>query len=146
MRFFPLVRRFLLPCLLPAVLVAGCQAEPARPAASAAPQAAVAQDGGGDTLARLHALAADRPCVNDGQCHSLALGASPCGGPETYLAWSSARISPGEIDALGKAYAVQRRDANAKSGRMSTCRFTPDPGAVCRAGVCELGAPAMQVR
>jgi hypothetical protein len=145
MRFQSSLRRLFLACLLPAVFSTGCQADATQPARPAAMQASGPQTAAGDTLSRLHALAADRSCADDRQCHSLALGASPCGGPEAYLPWSSAHAAPDRIAALGKEYEAARRDANARSGRMSTCRFTPDPGAVCRAGVCELGA-AMQVR
>lgn len=141
MRFPTFLPRLLMPSLLAVgsvVFIAGCQVH--------ATQAAVAQSAAPDTLSQLRALAADRGCTDDGQCHSLALGATPCGGPDAYLAWSSAHTSPDTIRALGKQYEAERRDANGRSGMMSTCRFTPDPGAVCRAGVCELGAAAIGAR
>jgi len=104
------------------------------------------QTGQGDTLARIRALAADAACTEDSQCHSLALGARACGGPEGYLAWSSAHTRPAEIQALGQQYQAERRAANTASGTISTCVFLPDPGAECRAGTCQLrknGAPAV---
>jgi len=102
-------------------------------------------DGQGDTLARIRALAGVPACSDDSQCHTLALGARACGGPESYLPWSSAHTSQAAIQALGERYKEERRAANAASGAMSTCQFMPDPGAVCRAGTCQLrqgGAPA----
>lgn len=42
--------------------------------------------------------------------------------------------------ALGERYQAERKASNAASGMMSDCRFIPDPGAVCRAGTCQLGA------
>jgi hypothetical protein len=144
MRFLSLCRRFLFPCFLPVMLASGCSADTARPAAPAAPAASVVPGHAGATLARIQSLAAAPSCTEDSQCHSLALGASPCGGPEGYIAWSSARTPADGIRALGRTYEAERRDANARSGMISNCRFTPDPGAVCRAGVCALGT-AMQV-
>jgi hypothetical protein len=91
-----------------------------------------------DTLARIRSLAANTGCSDDSQCHSLPLGTRACGGPESYLAWSSAHTPQAEIEALGERYKEERRAANAASGMMSTCQFMPDPGAVCRAGTCQL--------
>jgi hypothetical protein len=109
----------------------------------AVPQAVQAPGNGqGDTLARIRALAATPSCSEDAQCHTLALGARACGGPESYLPWSSARTPQAEIQALGERYKEERRAANAASGAMSTCQFMPDPGAVCRAGTCQLGTGA----
>ncbi len=78
-------------------------------------------------------------CSSDAQCHTLAIGHKSCGGPESYLAWSSANASQGELQALAERYQQERRSADAASGMVSNCRFMPDPGAVCRAGTCQLG-------
>jgi hypothetical protein len=126
-------------------LVTACAAQNggehgAAPAPAAAAPAPGPAGGQGDTLARIHALVGTPSCTEDSQCKTLALGAQPCGGPEDYLAYSSAHTLEPELRALGDAYGAQRRAAHAQAGRMSNCRFTPDPGAVCRAGVCTLGA------
>jgi hypothetical protein len=129
------------------LLLAGCAAcstgaspEGARPATQPVVQAP--RDGQGDTLARIRALAGTPSCSDDSQCHTLALGARACGGPESYLPWSSAHTRQAEIQALGERFKEEQRAANAASGAMSTCRFMPDPGAVCRAGTCQLGTGA----
>jgi hypothetical protein len=96
--------------------------------------------GQGDTLPRIRALVGTPSCSADSQCKTLALGARPCGGPEGYLAYSTARTLDTEMRALGERYAAERRAANSAAGRMGDCRFTPDPGAVCQAGACTLGA------
>lgn len=129
------------------LLLAGCTAcstgatsEAARSGAAAAQQQVQPpRDGHGDTLARIRALAGAAACSDDAQCHTLALGTRACGGPESYLPWSSAHTAQAEIQALGERYKEERRAANDASGAISTCRFTPDPGAVCRAGSCQLG-------
>lgn len=64
-----------------------------------------------DTLARVHALVGTPSCTEDKQCRTMA---------------------------LGDIYRAERREANTQSGRVSTCTFVTDPGAVCRAGACEL--------
>jgi hypothetical protein len=94
------------------------------------------------TLRRIQALVGIPSCSSDAQCHSLALGARACGGPERYLAWSSAHTAEAELHALGEQYQAERRAANTADGRMSNCRFMPDPGAVCKAGTCQPGAGA----
>ena len=109
------------------------------PASAASPRAQAAQDAQGDTLSRIRAMVGTPACSSDAQCHTLAIGHRACGGPESYLAWSSASTPQAELQALGERYQQERRAADAASGMMSTCRFMPDPGAVCRAGTCQLG-------
>ena len=151
--------------LLLAACASGCVgAESAQPAAGshaailrAGPGAAgqggtatgAAQPAAADaTLRRIQALVGTPSCSSDAQCHSLALGARACGGPERYLAWSSAHTPEAELQALGAQYQAERRAANTADGRMSNCRFMPDPGAVCKAGTCQPnaggGAPGAQ--
>jgi len=106
-------------------------------AACAGPAATPARPDPNDTLARVRALVGGAGCTDDSQCHSLALGARPCGGPEGYLPWSSKATSPDEVQALGALYKAEREQANRASGRVGDCRFQPDPGAVCRGGTCQ---------
>jgi hypothetical protein len=134
------------------LLLAGCAAcsTGATTQASQAPQATQArtapQQGQGDTLARIRALVGTPACSGDEQCHTLALGARPCGGPESYLPWSSAKTSQAELEALGERYREERRAANKASGGVSTCQFLMDPGAVCRAGTCQPGGGGLPLR
>ncbi len=133
------------------LLLAGCTAcsigatpsspqVPQVPQAPQAPQSKPAANASqGDTLARIRAMVGTPSCSSDGQCHTLAIGHRACGGPESYLAWSSASTPQAELEALGERYQQERRAADTASGMMSTCRFMPDPGAVCRAGTCQLG-------
>jgi hypothetical protein len=111
-------------------------ASPQTPPAQGAKPAAGAQ---GDTLARIRAMVGTPSCSSDAQCHTLPLGHRACGGPESYLPWSSNKTSQAELQTLGERYKEERTAADAASGMVSTCRFMPDPGAVCRAGACQLG-------
>lgn len=125
------------------LILAGCAActTIAAPQAPQAPQTRAAPaEGPSDTLGRIHALVGAASCSSDAQCHTLPLGARACGGPDSYLPWSSEKTSQAEIQALGERYKEERRAANKASGAISTCQFLMDPGAVCRAGTCQLGA------
>ncbi|WP_036213511.1 hypothetical protein [Massilia alkalitolerans] len=92
-----------------------------------------------DTLGSLRALVGDAACSDSAQCRTLPLGARACGGPEAYLAYSTAKGSEAQLRSLAERYQAERRAANKASGMMSTCQFMPDPGAVCQAGRCQLG-------
>lgn len=124
--------------LLSLIFLLGCTAcgtsappvTPAPPAARSAPPA---------LLAEMRALAGAAACTDSAQCKTVPLGARACGGPEGYLAFSSATTAVAPMEALAARYAEQRRAAHAASGMLSTCQFMPDPGAQCRAGVCVLG-------
>jgi hypothetical protein len=124
------------------LLLAGCTActgAATQTAPSQGAPAPAAQAGAGDTLARIRAMIGTPSCSGDAQCHTLAVGHKSCGGPESYLAWSSGKTSEAELQALAERYKEERRAADAASGMVSNCRFMPDPGAVCRAGTCQLG-------
>lgn len=140
---------FLLSVPLCCVLLGACaghegQARAPAPVPAAVPASAAGQNG--DTLARIHALVGTPSCSADNECRTLALGARPCGGPEAYLAYSTAHTPEAELRALGDVYRAERRGANSRAGMMSDCRAWPDPGAVCQAGVCTLGAAAPVAR
>jgi len=133
--------------LLAACAASGCgaqsgsqQAPAPVAAAKAAPDTSLAAPG--DTLTRIRTLVGSPTCTSDAQCHTLPLGAKSCGGPEGYIAWSSAKTQEAELRALGDSYKEQQRAANAASGMMSTCNFVPDPGAICKTGICQLGSGA----
>lgn len=128
MRSFPFL--ILLACAACVACAATARA-PAKPKAGAAAPA-------GDTLAQIRALIGDAACTDSSQCHTLAIGARPCGGPQAYLPWSSARTDGAALAVLGERYRKEREAAIAASGEMSTCQFLPDPGASCRAGTCQL--------
>ncbi len=117
--------------------------DPGRKTAMPPPAAAVAPSNdaaaGQDSLARLRAAIGSAACTDNGQCRSLPVGARACGGPEAYLAYSTAGGKEAELRAMAEQHQKERQAANARSGMMSTCRFMPDPGAVCSAGTCQLG-------
>ena len=84
-------------------------------------------------------------CDNDRQCHSLGVGLKACGGPETYIAWSSKSGNRERLLDLVTHHRDARKKEHESSDMASNCRFVPDPGAVCRSRapdgkrVCQLG-------
>lgn len=111
---------------------ASCGMRAAAPSASATARAAPG------LLDQIRTLAGSADCTDSSQCRTLALGARACGGPEAYLAWSSAHTDAAALQALAERYRNERKAALAKSGQLSDCRLIPDPGAQCRAGHCQL--------
>jgi len=93
----------------------------------------------------------DAACDGASQCRTIAIGSKACGGPERYLAWSSARTDGAWLARVASQYAAARRLDDEKSGLMSTCEQIIDPGATCRQQRCVLlprgpgagGAPLM---
>jgi hypothetical protein len=136
--------------MLNLLLLLACTACSAGPGPASGPASAPAPapapstpEAGGGLLPQIRALAVNASCTASSQCHTLALGARACGGPESYLAYSDAATPADPLRALAARYAEQRRAENAKSGIMSTCQMLVDPGAVCQAGSCQLRtAPA----
>jgi hypothetical protein len=87
-------------------------------------------------------------CTQDTECQTLPLGHKACGGPEAYVAWSSRTSNSERLHELGRRYAELSRAETERSGMMSNCMVTPDPGARCAASRCVLreraGLPAAQ--
>lgn len=131
MRQYPLRPRWF-PSLLLVLTLSACSA----PASAPAP--APRGEGAASLLASLRTLAASVGCTDASQCKSIAIGARACGGPEAYLAYSTALTDPAQLQALALRHAEQRRIEVASSGMLSTCAMLPDPGATCRAGACRL--------
>ena len=94
----------------------------------------------GDTLARIRAMTADATCTEHGQCRTVPVGATPCGGPQEYLPYSMTRTNEKALLELAARYKAERQAQNGAGGMMGACRYIPDPGAVCTAGACQLGA------
>jgi hypothetical protein len=121
------------------LLAAGCQSQ--TPSASP-PSRATAVDADlhaeADLRARISSEIGDAPCSSDAQCRTLPIGAKACGGPEVWLPWSTQKGRANELQAMGDQLATMQRRRNERSGALSTCQYSPDPGAVCLAQRCLL--------
>ncbi len=90
-------------------------------------------------LAQIQAELGDAACDGPQQCHSIAVGAKPCGGPDGYLAWSSKRTDEKKLRSLIEQHALARKHENLRNNMASTCVFETNPGATCQAARCSLG-------
>jgi hypothetical protein len=113
-------------------------------AAAGAPDAAAPVDAAA-LLAAIQGEIGDAACDTDAQCHSIAVGAKACGGPEAYLAWSDKLARPAPLADLAARHRAARQLEGQRGRLQSNCALVPDPGAVCRPRasddrrVCQLG-------
>ncbi len=111
---------------------AGPNQVPATPPA----KVAAAKPATGNLLQQIKAEIGDAACDTSQQCKSLPVGHRACGGPETYLPWSTKRSNAQKLERLGAQYAKERQEKDTKAGMVSTCQMMMDPGATCSAGRC----------
>jgi len=109
---------------------------------ASAPQAqALGNDRAGETALaqQIDAAIGLAACSNDSQCRTIGIGAKACGGPATWRPWSTqTQTNSDSLQALADQLATLQRSRQAQSGMVSTCRYLPDPGAVCQAQRCVL--------
>jgi hypothetical protein len=91
---------------------------------------------------QIQAEVGDAACDGPQQCHSIAIGAKACGGPDSYLAWSSKSSDAKKLRGLVEQHAAARKAENLASDMRSDCRLVSDPGARC---VPKAGGAAGQV-
>ncbi|MBC7454453.1 MAG: hypothetical protein H7335_12240 [Massilia sp.] len=116
------------------LMASACAGNPDMP--SKARSAATGSDA---LLIAIKAEIGDAACDGPQQCHSIALGAKPCGGPEGYLAWSSKRSHEQRLTKLVEQHVAARKAENVRNDVLSTCVFETDPGVRCQAAHCTLG-------
>jgi len=122
-----------LPLLAALGLTAACATEPAPPTPPG-------------SRASVQALVGDAACESEAQCRTIGVGAKACGGPQAYVAWSTARTDAGALHAAAQREAAADRRETAAKGMVSTCTVVLDPGAFCDikpsatgpTGVCRL--------
>lgn len=90
----------------------------------------------------LRALIGDASCSEHGQCRTIAWGSKACGGPQSYVAYSTLRTDTSRLEALAKRHAEAQARDNEASGRISNCMLVTDPGAQCVANRCVLNKAA----
>jgi hypothetical protein len=85
-------------------------------------------------------------CSQSKQCRTIAIGANPCGGPESYKAYSLQESDEVQIESLAVQYGAVRKTLHAKLGRMGACIVIPEPSVQCKEQKCVLESkPAMRV-
>ena len=120
------------------LLVTSACASPPPSAPPAAPAAATAPAAASSLWQQIQAATANPVCDNDSQCHTIGVGAKACGGPQSYLPWSSKQDDGATLKQLVERHAAVLRAQDAREAMMSTCSVVADPGASCRANRCVL--------
>lgn len=115
------------------MMATACAGDAATP-----PKADAAGAGSAALLAGIEAEVGDAACDGPQQCHSIALGAKPCGGPDGYIAWSSKRTDATRLRSLVAQHAAGRKAENLRGKLLSTCVIETNPGATCQAARCTL--------
>jgi hypothetical protein len=134
---FQVGRRTLVAAAFLAIAGQAVAVDPAAVPASAATTASL--------HARIVALIGEAACDSQDQCHRVGIGAKPCGGPESWLAWSDKATDPQALQREVQALAQASIAENKRSGLASDCMMRPEPTVVCRprAGdgkkTCQLG-------
>ncbi len=126
---------------LAALLATACQAQ-------GASAGRIGSAGGGAEAAlraRLDAELGDARCTDDAQCRTVAVGVKACGGPQGWVAWSTAVSKADTLMALTTELADRQRVRNEVAGAVSDCSVVPDPGARCVAQRCTLRSPDLPV-
>jgi hypothetical protein len=80
------------------------------------------------------------PCTQNSQCLTMGVGYKACGGPESYLVYSTQTATKESLTPSFERYNQARKAQIQASGRVSNCMLTPDPGAQCIQQRCALAA------
>jgi hypothetical protein len=75
-------------------------------------------------------------CTDRSQCRVMPLGAKPCGGPSSYVVYSTTTADSVRLAVAVQEYTAYQAALNEKLGLVSDCRFLPPPAVDCRTGVC----------
>jgi hypothetical protein len=78
-------------------------------------------------------------CDTNQQCRTLPVGQRACGGPESFLAYSTKHSDTEKLLRLAAQDSAASKAQNERSGMISTCQAITDPGASCSAGHCVAG-------
>ena len=117
-------------------LVSACQAQPMANRAAGSPATAAASDA--DLQRRIVEGIGPAACQADGECRTLPVGAKACGGPASWLAYSTRSSDGAQLLVWSDALAARQRQQQQARGQASTCSVVPDPGAACVAGRCTI--------
>lgn len=84
----------------------------------------------------LKVLTENISCDNTEQCHILAVGSRACGGPSSYITYSSKFADTAQVQKIAKQITSLEREYNAKNSMMSICQHLIQPVAQCVANKC----------
>ena len=89
-----------------------------------------------DLRISIEELAATSICSDEFECRSIAFGAKPCGGPWSYLIYTTS-IDTIELETLVSEYNESENNYNLTCGAVSDCSVpTPPSGFSCEENQC----------
>src|ERR671923_506019 len=93
-----------------------------------------------DELHRMIKAEVGEPAAKSGsQCKTIALGSKPCGGPATYLVYSTAVSDEGKLKQLVSEYnELSRKYHREHPEIMSDCMYIAEPQVELSDGICKI--------
>jgi hypothetical protein len=85
----------------------------------------------------VHQLSSDTPCEDAGQCRAVAFGSKPCGGPWSYLIYSTLATDSARLSEAVALYNAREAELNRQAGRVSDCRSVAKPALGCVSARCQ---------
>ncbi len=87
-------------------------------------------------LSEIKALIAEGACDENTSCYAIGVGSKACGGPKTYLVYSSS-IDVDALESKVEAYNRAENEFNEKHGATSDCAIVSPPDNIgCKDGKC----------
>ncbi len=85
---------------------------------------------------QLKQLIDDQSCDNSSQCKVLPVGSRACGGPSSFIVYSTKTADTAEVEKLAKDITALEKQFNAANDMMSICQHLTAPGAQCSENTC----------
>lgn len=117
------------------LVLAACGGSPARSPSTSAQLDEMSLD---SLRATITALIGEPVATSASQCRAIAFGSKPCGGPWSYLVYSTAVTDSVKLADLVSLYNQREADLNRAEGRMSDCRAVVLPSILLSRGRCSL--------
>ena len=90
-----------------------------------------------DLNIQIQTLIEDLSCNADDDCYTIAYGSKACGGPKTYLIYSSLATDVENLESLVEEYNQLEGEYNAEEDVISTCEIAMEPEISCTDGTCQ---------
>ncbi|EWH04069.1 MULTISPECIES: hypothetical protein [Pseudoalteromonas] len=85
---------------------------------------------------QLKQLIQDPSCDNSSQCKVLPVGSRACGGPSSYVVYSTKTANSSEVEKIAQKITSLESQYNAANDVMSICQHLTAPGTQCSANTC----------
>jgi len=92
------------------------------------------------TDSKVRDMIRDTSCTQNSDCQSIAYGARACGGPETYLIYSTVNVDVTELQPLVNQYNSYAAQYNEENSLVSICSYEMPPELECYAIGCGIAS------